>query len=380
MEIASGIGVPWLMAPSSTTKKSNAMVGSGSPDFQHQSGKFTSQDARARGFLAIPLRAIRDYGQASQALAGILVALRSDGKRTFRRQESLARCALLPERTFRRHLALLEQAGAVRVSREPNQTSVTSLAHEEAHWMEEGFLPLPRGLDGLTWCERLVYSWVVFRAELSLDQATCEDSVGRMTKALGIARRSVFNALEGLVAKGLIDRSCDLVGSHGRSSLVNPGSNPPQETSAKVAGALVQKWPEPGAKVASPSMKKGIKKNSGQKGSDQKHFQREDIEGTASSIFRRSGYSGDDGALYWLLAALVVSGRLSEHDLEDAIQGAKECSARNRPAYTRAILRNRIEDFDSLVRSVRITPVVPTRAPESPQDARKAPRATFRSV
>lgn len=356
------------------------MVGSDNDGFQQQSRKFTSQDARAQGFLAIPLKAIRECGQSSQALAGILAALRSDGKRTFRNQESLARAALLPQRTFQRHLDFLERAGVVRVTREPNKTNTTELSHDDAHWMAEGFLPMPRGLDGLTWSERVVYSWVIFRAELSLDQATCEDSVSRMQKALGISRRSVFNALTGLQAKGLIDRDSDLLGAPGRSSLVCPVQEPPESPGAKVAGALVQKWRGPGAKVAPPSSKKLFKKKSGQKGADQKCFEQEEIAQEAFSIFRKAQYQGDDGGLFWLLAALVVSGRLTEHDVEDALQGCRECNARNRPAYARAILRKRVPDFDNLVRSVRIMPDLPTRAPERPQDARKAPRVTFRSV
>lgn len=390
------------------------MVGSIDATRQPQSQKFTAATARSGGFLAVPLRAIRDLGQASQALAGILAALRTDGKRTFRDQPSLARSSRLPVRTFRRHLATLERAKAVTVLRTANATNTTSLAESEADWMKEGFLPLPRSTDHLPWSERIVYGWIVYRSELSLDQATTEDSISRIRTALALSRRSVCNALQGLAHRGMISRECHLPGTHATTTLLPdvthdpPPMSPALESphsepsirgecsplaasappvspdvdpgpSAEVASPLVQKWPPPSAKVASPSTKKQIKKISGQN-ADRKNLRPEDLAHIVRRLWTRSGYSGNDGAIFWRLAALLHAGRISEHSVEDAIEGARQCHASNIPAYIRTLIRNRVRDFDSLAHSVRIMPTVPTEAPSMPQERTAGFRATFHTV
>ena len=342
------------------------MVGSSPRTVQPESRNFTSADARSGGFLAVPLRAIRQFGPAAQSLGGVMSALRADGSKTYRRHESLANLAQVPVRTFKRHLATLEAAGCVQVTREPNRTNVTSVKGAESDWMADGFLPITRFAKGLSWSQRLVYSWGIYRAELSLDGATCEDSVAKMAAALGITKRSIYSAIVGLVDRGLIERTTDLPGEVGRCRLVDP--EPADVGSEKVAQPPVKKWPPPSEKVARPSSKKLIKKKTGQKRPDQRCVSVGGIERDAADLFRRAGYTGDDGGLFWLMAAMMSVGLVSDHEAHDAANGARECRATNRPAYARAILarhvRRRGGDLNALLRAVKVGPSLPTGPPD----------------
>lgn len=352
---------------------------------QPQSENFTASTARSGGFLAVPLKAIRDHGQAAQALAGILAALRQDGKKTFRNQAALAKNALLPERTFRRHLSELERVGLVESARAVNVTNVTRVTADEADLMADGFLAIPRWTaERLNWSERIVYAWIVYRAELSLDQSTCEDSCGKVAKSLGITKRSVHNALAGLVAKQLIERSADLPGETGTSRLIPPGE--PESTtsvgSEKVADTPVKKWPPGSEKVAAPSTKKLLKETGQKKSADQIFVEQGEIETVAVNLFRKAGYSGADGGFLWKLAAMLHLGLVSDHEANSCTQGAKECGASNRPAYARTILRKSLErdgkDLAAIMARIRITPELPTKPPERPQATREALAGIFR--
>ena len=337
--------------------------------------RFTAAEARSNGFLAVPLSAVRQLGQSAQSLAGILAVLRQDGRTTARQQNHLAAAALVPTRTFQRHLAALEAADLVKVTREPNQTAVMVANVSDAEIMGEGFLPIPRYAAALPWSERLVYSWIVYRAELSIGGDTAEDSIGRMVKVLRIARRSVVNAINGLVSRGWIERSADLPGEKGSFRLLPPttesGSakvaSPTESGGAKVASPPMQKWRGGSAKVASPSSK-NFRKNSGQRRStDHVCYQIGEVGRIAADLFKRADYRGDDGSLFWKLAGMVAAGLVSEHEAHAATNGARECAASNRPAYTAAILKRHLAsrgaDLSEFLRRVRIEPELPNSAP-----------------
>lgn len=370
-------------------------VSGASGDVQVQ--KFNAAAARSQGFLAIPLKAVRELGQSSQSLAGILAVLRQDGRTTARHQKSLAKAALVPLRTFQRHLADLEAADLIKVTREPNQTAITAAAVDEADVMAEGFLPLPRYAAKLPWSDRLVYAWLIFRAELSLGGDTAEDSIGRIVKVLGIDRTTVCRAIKRLVARGWIARDADLPGERGSfrllppSTFTIPGSGSgkvaeptdsggakvaapdptplPKTGSGKVAEPLVAKWRSGSGKVAAPSFKNLKKKSDQRISTDQICFSIGEVERIAADLFRRSGYAGDDGSFYWKMAGMAAAGLVSQHEVHDATNGARECSAADRPAYTFAILKRHLDrrgaDLTALLRRVRIEPHLPSKRPEN---------------
>jgi len=350
-------------------------------DLDVQVQKFNAAAARSEGFLALPLKAIRDLGQSAQSLSGILAVLRQDGRTTARHQKHLAAAALVPLRTFQRHLSDLEAANLVKVTREPNQTAITAAVIDEADVMSEGFLPLPRYAEKLPWSERLVYAVLIYRAELSIGGDTVEDSAARIGRMVGITRRSVTNAINGLVCRGWIARSADLPGEKGTFRLLPPGSTPtpgsgcekvaaPHQTGwEKVAAGGGKKWRQGREKVAAPSFKNLSKKLIREKHTDHICYQVGEIERIAADLFRRSGYSGDDGSLFWKLAAMVAAGLVSQFEVHDATNGARECSADNRPAYAAAIMKKHLErrgaSLSDLMRRVRIEPHLPAKRPET---------------
>ena len=339
--------------------------------------RFTAADARSSsGFLAVPLYAVRQLGQSAQSFAGILAVLRQDGRTTARHQTHLAAAALVPPRTFQRHLAELESANLVSVTREPNQNAITTAMVDDGEVMAEGFLPIPRYAAALPWSQRIVYAWLVYRAELSIGGDTAEDSIGRIAKTLGIDRTTVMRAIKGLVARGWIERAADLPGERGSFRLLPPSTitgggkvaPPTKSGGGKVASRPVAKWREGSGKVAPPSISKNLDKNSGQRRTtDQVCYQIGEVERIAADLFRRAAYRGDDGAVFWKMAGMLAAGLVSEHEAHDAANGARECAAENRPAYAAAILRRHVErrgaDLGLLLKRVRIMPTLPTSAP-----------------
>lgn len=350
-------------------------------DHLQERHRITAADARKlRGFLAVPLSAIREHGQAAQTLGGLISVLRLDGKRTFRRQDDLAKAASVSARTLRRHLAELEAAGAVVI--EPGDTTSTyRLTADEADLMADGFLPIPRYGLSLPWAQRLILGWVVYRAELSLDGSTCTDGVGRMSAVLGLDRRTIQRAIGGLVAAGLMLREGTTDGHNGRLELLAPTAAegtkegggkvayPPNQRGGKVADPLAAKWPTGGGKVADHSYKKiSLEHGSKKKHVDQKRYSADELAPTAAEVFRRCGYRGSDGRNLWKLAAMLTAGAISEHELWDACQGARECAPRNRPAYVVAIAKGHLErrgaDLRRELAKVRIEPLWPSEAPK----------------
>ena len=330
---------------------------------------FCSSDARSGGFLAVPLRAVRECKSCAQSLSGLLAVLRLDGgKITYRSQAELSKSAAVPLRTWQRHAAELQRLGIIRTASSPNESNSTELTTPPAEWFADGFVPVPKWLLAseldLTWSERVVYAWTVYRSELSPDQTWHEDSLAQMATALGLTRRTIINAIRGLVAAGLIDR--DLIpGSAATTRLKSPVL-----AGEKVAGRWGKSGGTGGEKVAGPTIHKNLLVRTGQnrKPPDQElTVESGPVPRMANTLFAKSGYSGDDGAILWTVAGLVVAGLVTEHEAIDAANGANECNANNRPAYFRAILQRHLTrrgaDLNELTGRIRLTPTTPSDRP-----------------
>lgn len=343
-------------------------------------GQFSASDARRwKGFLAVPTMAARDHGPAAQTLGGLLQILRQDGRTTFRRQPDIAKAAGVSLRTARTHLKTLEAAGLVKADQSAGSTTRYVLGVSEAELMEGGFLPVPRYVLDRPWTERVVYAWVVFRAELSLDGATVEDSIGRVGKVLGIDRRAVRRAVAGLESAGLLERERLLAGEPGRLRLAEPPAHRGEDNLAEPTHGGEDNLAEPPRTIlpmgednlADPSFIRRRSKNMVQERLDQIRFSIEDLTPIAAELFRRCGYRGDDGRNIWKVAALLSWGLVSEHEAYDAAQGCRECSPKDRVAYFVAILKSHVasrgKDLVALLRQVRIVPTWPSGPPKLPE-------------
>jgi len=205
--------------------------------------RFTAAEARKRGFLPLPLAALREHGQAAQTLGAMLSVFRQDGSTTFRRQDILAKSAGVPLRTFQRHLATLEAAGLIvrRKRQRDRLSSVLRLGRPESELLEAGFLPLPRYALELPFSERIVYSWIVFRAELSPAGDTCTDTLAVIARGVGLSRRAVGLAIVNLADQGYVQQITEIPGEAATIVLLTP-----QTGSDKVA----DRQDKGGAKVA----------------------------------------------------------------------------------------------------------------------------------
>ena len=346
---------------------------------------WTASNSRKLGFLAVPLKALRDLGQAAKTLAAIINVLRMDGRKTFRSQSAIAKIAGISTRTFRRHIKTLEAAGIIRVSRREDDTSVIELTGTEADLMADGFIPIPRYVLDRSWSQAVVLGWLVYRAELSMDEATCEDSLGRISKAVGLTRRSIINAVGDLAGSGYIVRESHLAGENGRFQLLMP----PCLSSQNVGGEIVSAPREGGEIVSAPQpasgeivsggggeimsdRKRRVKKRiyGPKKAVDQKLIPAKTLAPKAAGIFKDIGYSGNEGRNLWKIAAAAELGLLSENELADSIAGCRECQPRNRPAYFYQILANHLRKRGTELREVLakliITPNCPTSPPTQP--------------
>ena len=70
------------------------------------------------------------------------------------------------------------------------------------------------------------------------------------------------------------------------------------------------------------------------------------IKPMAAEVFRRLGYSGDDGRFLWQVSALAVAGLVPESHLWAACLGARE-RGKNRIGYLRTALRERLQASES---------------------------------
>jgi len=319
----------------------------------------------ATGFLALPISAVKQHGQAAQTLAGLLSLLRMDGRTTFRRQADVARASGVPVRTLRRHLGQLVASGLVTTKgRQGRRTNTYGLSGVEADIMGDGFLPLPRFMLGQPWTSSVVYSWILYRAELSPGGDVVEDSLPRIAKSVGITRQSVYNALDKLAAAGLVEREPMLSGDVARITLLPPPTN---MGCKKMADNPVKKWPMGRQKMAALLSKNWNKELVHRKHVDQIEVLAEEIEQLAGRIFDKAGYDGDQGGNLWKLAALVHIGAVAEHEVWDACFGAVECQAKSRPAYVFAIVKGHLTkrgvDLRSELAKVRIVPDWPTSPP-----------------
>ena len=331
-----------------------------------ESVTFSSSEARSGGFLAVPLKAIRECGSCSQSLAGLLSVLRLDGgKITYRSRDELAKSAGLPVRTWTRHAAELRRLGFIEQQHTPNESSTTTITTDSAGWFSDGFLPLPKWIvaERMPWAWRIVYCWVVYRAELSLDSASCEDSLSAMARALGLTRRSVINAINGLLGRGLITRE-QVQGSTATTRLKSPKNG-----GEKMARTWCKSGPARGEKMARPSSTKNfLNKNSVQKRAERELSASSGaVPRIANDLFTAARYAGSDGGLLWVVAGAVASGAISEHHAIDAARGAAECKANNRVGYFRTILNRNLrrngERLDDILRGIRLSPHTPTDPP-----------------
>lgn len=326
---------------------------------------WTAENARKAGFLAIPLKAIREHGQAAQTLAGLLAILRQDGSSTRRHQATLAKAAFVSERTLRRHLADLEAAGLIRRIRDRYGVTIHLVA-KPADLFADGFLPLPRYATGRPWVERIVLAWVVYRAELSLSGGDCEDALKRIAKALGLSPRVVRRAVRDLEAAGLLSHAWHLPGHAGTLTLRPP--EPAKKGEDKMAAGEGTKWPVGEDKMAASIKNSGIRTPLVKKGSDRKRVKVSvaDLAPPAAELFDRCQYHGDQGQAIWKAAGLLVAGLVSEHAVRDAANAVRECKPADRPAYFWCVLKTHQPDANELIRrlSIRTWPGTPPRPPE----------------
>lgn len=99
-----------------------------------------------------------------------------------------------------------------------------------------------------------------------------------------------------------------------------------------------------------------------------KSFLISELVPTASEIFRRTGYTGDQGKNLWKFAALRQAGIITEHELWDSCEETR-AKGDDAPAYLFGCLRNRLRererpaDLSDLVKLVRVRPKCPPSAP-----------------
>lgn len=99
-----------------------------------------------------------------------------------------------------------------------------------------------------------------------------------------------------------------------------------------------------------------------------KSFLISEVAPTASEVFRRTGYTGDQGKNLWKIAALRHAGIITEHELWDSCEEAK-ADGDDPPAYVFGCLRNRLRErerpaeLSELVKTVRLRPKCPSTAP-----------------
>lgn len=110
------------------------------------------------------------------------------------------------------------------------------------------------------------------------------------------------------------------------------------------------------SKVSQNRTSIGEKPSSGLSGSDLLRVEEEEVARAAplaGLLFKRSGYSGTDGALLWKIAVLVTRGLLQESWAHDAAEGARINAKRNPVGFVRKTLAEASAkhgvDLDALV-------------------------------
>jgi len=225
--------------------------------------RFTAGDARKMGFIPVPLGVLRDHGPCAQTIGALLSIFRQDGKTTFRRQDILAKNAGVPLRTFRRHLASLEAAGQLirKKRRRDRQSDVLQLGQPEADLLAAGFLPLPRYALGLSFSQRIVYAWIIYRAEVSPLGNSCTDTLATIAGAVGLSRRAIGLAIKALVEKNFITRTEDLSGDTAEC-ILQPPFQGGEEMAERLPGGCADMAERPSegcADMASRPRKNGLK-------------------------------------------------------------------------------------------------------------------------
>jgi DNA-binding MarR family transcriptional regulator len=167
---------------------------------------FSADDAKLlSGFIPIPLGLARTIGAATQTLGAMFKAFRQDGRTISRSQSELAESAGVTDRTFRRHLRILEDADLITTIgefRQPNRHKLEQTEQSFGEW-----LPMPRYALEPPWHSRLVLAYVVYRSQLSECGNACTDGLRAMSRDLGIDRRNVKDAIARLVADGFIEQT-----------------------------------------------------------------------------------------------------------------------------------------------------------------------------
>ena len=330
---------------------------------------FTSHDSRSlHGFLALPLRALRSYGQASRTLAALIAAARMDrSSRTSRPQSTVGKIAKVSTKTLYRHCLVLEQAGMIKVHRRRDQTNTVTIRDR---CMEDGFLAVPRYALDLPWTHCLVLSWLVWRAGLSNDGSSAQVTYGAVATALGIPRRSVIRAAAALLESGYIART------DGGFRLLPPPIEGGDNLTDRPIPQVVTMCPMPGDKVT--AKEEGTKESMvhRKKPVDRKLIPAKTLAGRALSLFQGIGYRGNQGRNLWKIAAAAELGLVTESEVADAVAGCRECRPGNRPAYFYAImrqhLRKRDENLPKLLSRVIVTPQCPAAPPADGRRRKKA--------
>jgi hypothetical protein len=77
----------------------------------------------------------------------------------------------------------------------------------------------------------------------------------------------------------------------------------------------------------------------------------------AADLFKRCGYSGDDGRVIWAAAMLVADKQIAPAIATSAAEGCKACRPKNPPAYFRTTLRELLsakgKDLEPMMRAVK---------------------------
>lgn len=100
---------------------------------------------------------------------------------------------------------------------------------------------------------------------------------------------------------------------------------------------------------------------------DQIRVSAEECKHLAADAFRRSGYRGQDGSVFWRAAALVVSGHVPAAAFNDAADGCRVKSPKNIPGYFRRSLANAVANAESLLTRVWLEPRCPKGPPSQPE-------------
>lgn len=241
------------------------MVGTTAPAGNRRLEYVTAEELLSEGFIKLPYRAVEEIGSAAQAVAGVARLAGNTGE-TFARLELIADASRIPVRTLKRKLLTAVAGGYLKRGRSHRRTvTYTLMPKARQLWGcstgEFGCLPLFAATEQLPWSARLVYAFLVARAQLETAvNAYCplDLRVPFIEEKTRLSRASVFRALDVLNAVDLVYRHVEegfvLTRSVvlGQQSQNGPVDTPQQSQNGpsgglKMAFDAVSEWPSGGS-------------------------------------------------------------------------------------------------------------------------------------